>query len=89
MKIQATRTEMESQPTPEKAKIAKAAQEFEAMLLACLLNSFQKSMTSLPGGDNDAASDSYGEFGVESMAAGVSAAGGLGIARLLTSTLLK
>jgi len=83
------RTGATAQPTPERARILKAAQEFEAMLLATLLNSFQKSMVSLPGGDSDGASESYGQFGVESMAAGISAAGGLGIARLLTSKLLK
>ena len=74
---------------PERSKVVAAAREFEAMLLTTLLNSLQETIGSVPGKDTDPAAQSYGQFGIEAMASGISAAGGLGISRLLIAKLLK
>ena len=64
-------------------KVEKAAREFEAILLTTLLNSLQKTMVSLPGGSGDSAQESYSQFGMEALASGICAAGGMGISRML------
>ncbi len=64
-------------------KVEKAAREFEAILLTTLLNSLQKTMVSLPGGGGNPTENSYSQFGIEALASGICAAGGLGISRML------
>jgi len=87
MQLQGAHSSLPS--TPEKAKVVTAAREFEAMLLTTLLNSLQKDLGSVPGEEGDSAAQSYGQFGIEAIANGISAAGGLGISRLLVAKLLK
>ncbi|HZQ67131.1 MAG TPA: hypothetical protein VFA68_01325 [Terriglobales bacterium] len=87
MQIQAAHSGYRSDS--QRARIGKAAQEFEAMLLTSLLNSVQKTLVTLPGNEQDPVAQSYGQFAVETMAAAVSAAGGLGISRMLLAKLMK
>jgi Rod binding domain-containing protein len=72
-------------------KLAAAAQEFESVLLGQWLQSAESSFGSVPGGDDDA--DSCGEqmqgFATQRLATAFTASGGIGIARLVESALVK
>jgi Rod binding domain-containing protein len=67
-------------------KTRHAAQEFEAVLLSTLLDSFGKTFSSLPGGQSK--SPAYQSLGTQALATGLAEAGGLGIARFLLRQLL-
>ena len=63
----------------------KAAQEFEALLLANLLRGMQQAWSAVPGESSDAGSDNLRDLATQSLASALAASGGLGIARLITS----
>lgn len=65
-----------------KAKAEKAAQDFEAVLLASLLESLQKTFAGISE-DSPAGSSNYAQMGTQALAAAMSAHGGIGIARLI------
>jgi Rod binding domain-containing protein len=63
---------------------AKAAREFEASLIASLLESMEKTFASLPGESTLAGSDEYNYLGIQALAGGLAARGGFGIAAMIT-----
>jgi Rod binding domain-containing protein len=70
-------------------KIAKAAREFEAVLLNTLLGPLEKTFSSLPGKEADAVSDNYQSLGMQTLASALAAKGGLGIADMIVKSLSK
>ena len=62
---------------------AKAAREFEATLVASLLQSMEKSFSDLPGGEGQAGADDYSYLGTQALADGIANHGGFGIAALI------
>jgi Rod binding domain-containing protein len=89
MQVDAAQQHNISPGEPKSSKISKAAQDFEAILVATLLNSLQKAIGTLPGGTDDPVQKSYGEFATEALASNICAAGGFGISRLLIAALNK
>ncbi len=65
----------------EPARLAKAAQEFEAVLLGTLLSSLRQSLGSAPGDTGESGDDDYSFMGVQALATALAARGGLGIAK--------
>ncbi len=68
-------------------QIRKAAQEFEAQLLATLLAPLTQSLSNVPGEPASAGSEQYGFLGAQALASALSSAGGIGIADLLVRRL--
>jgi len=66
------------------SKGVKAAREFEATLIASLLESLEKTFASVPGEDQLAGADDYNYLSTHALANGIAAHGGFGIARMLT-----
>ena len=71
-----------AEPAPLR-KLVKAAQQFEGLLLNTLLTPMEKSFSSLPGQKDVAGADDYAAMSAQALAAAMSAAGGLGIARMI------
>ena len=69
------------------ARVYKAAQDFEALLLASLLSPLEKSFSSLSG--QDSSGDDYHYMGVQALAGALSKSGGIGVADLLARQLLR
>lgn len=69
------------------APAMKAAQDFEALLLANLLRGMQQAWSAVPGESSDAASDNLRDMATQSLASALAASGGMGIARLIASKL--
>jgi Rod binding domain-containing protein len=80
-----------AQGTNNDAKIAKGAQQFEAMLLSSWLQQAEKSFATIPGaedGDQDAAGgDQMMSLGVQSLAESMAASGGIGIAKMIAKAM--
>jgi Rod binding domain-containing protein len=70
-------------------KIAKAAHDFEAVLLNTLLGPLEKTFSSLPGKEVDAVSDNYHSLGMQALASSLAAKGGMGIAAMIIKSLTK
>jgi Rod binding domain-containing protein len=70
-------------------KIAKAAHDFEAVLLNTLLGPLEKTFSSLPGKETDAVSDNYHSLGMQALASSLAARGGVGIAAMIVKSLSK
>jgi Rod binding domain-containing protein len=88
--VSAIATARERQPalenSPASRKLRQAAVEFESQLLSSLWKSMKSSFD--PEDDSsDPASQSFQDFGVESMCAAVAKAGGLGISKLIVHSL--
>jgi len=71
----------------QSARACKAAQDFEALLLASLLSPLEKSFSSLSG--QDSSGDDYHYMGVQALAGALSKSGGIGVADLLARQLLR
>jgi len=72
----------------DKARIEKASQQFEAMLLGTWLKEAEKSFSSLPGSDSDdATKDQMMSFGVQSLAQSMAANGGIGIGKMIAQAM--
>lgn len=79
-----------SAPAAEHArKIAKAAHEFEAVLLNTLLGPLERTFASLPGKKTDAESDNYQSLGTQALSSSLTAKGGFGIAEMIIKSLSK
>lgn len=65
----------------------RAAREFEASLIASLLESMEKTFASLPGDSRLAGADDYNYLGTRALASGIAAGGGFGIAELIARSL--
>ncbi|HXJ85938.1 MAG TPA: rod-binding protein [Candidatus Binatia bacterium] len=64
-----------------------AARDFEASLIASLLESMEKTFASVPGDPTFAGADDYNYLGTQALASAIAARGGFGIAKLITRTL--
>ena len=71
--------------TEQHARVSKAAQEFEALLLSSLLSPLEQTVASLPG--QDSGSDDYRYMGIQALAGALSKSGGIGVAKLLARQL--
>lgn len=69
------------------SKGRKAAQEFEAQLIATLLGSVEKTFAAVPGQDPVAGADNYNYLGVQALASALAAKGGFGIAHMISAHL--
>jgi Rod binding domain-containing protein len=81
-------------PSPnENSKIEKSAKDFESILLGSWLQQAEQSFASLPGGDDDEDADPGKEqfqgLAMQSLGNSMTAAGGIGIARILAKQLHK
>lgn len=65
----------------------RAAREFEASLIASLLESLEKTFAALPGETSLAGADDYNYLGTAALASGIAAHGGFGIAALISAHL--
>jgi Rod binding domain-containing protein len=68
---------------------AKAAREFEAQLLQSLVESLEKTFSSLPGEDNTPGADDYNYLGTQALAGALAERGGFGIAAMITRYLAR
>jgi Rod binding domain-containing protein len=75
-----------SAPSPS-PRVIRAAHQFEALLLEILLGPMERSFSGLPGEANQAGSDTYNSMGVQALATGLAASGGLGIASMIIRNL--
>ena len=77
----------------ENTKIEKSAKDFESILLGSWLQQAEQSFGSLPGGDDDGDADSgkdqFQGMAMQSLGASMTAAGGIGIARIISQQLHK
>ena len=82
---------LQSPKNGDSAKIDKAAKDFESILIGEWLEKAEKSFGSVPGADPDQENDSgYGQFqsiGCQFLAEGLSKAGGIGIASMISKHL--
>ncbi len=69
-------------------RVTKAAQEFEAQLLSCLLGPMEKSFSGVPGQEPTAGSDNYAYLGIQALASALSGSGGIGIAQMVSRQLV-
>jgi len=65
----------------------RAAREFEASLIASLLESLEKTFAAVPGETNLPGADDYNYLGAQALASGIAAHGGFGIATLIAAHL--
>jgi Rod binding domain-containing protein len=77
----------------ENSKIEKSAKDFESILLGSWLQQAEQSFASLPGGDDDGDEDAGKEqfqgMAMQSLGTSMTAAGGIGIARMISKQLHK
>lgn len=73
--------------TPDLTKGRKAAREFEAQLIATVLESFEKTFATLPGQAAIAGEDNYNYMGTQAMASALAQGGGFGIAQMIAAHL--
>jgi len=78
-------------PAKDSAKIDKAARDFESILIGEWLEKAEKSFASVPGADadkdNDPGHDQFQSIGCQFLAEGLSKAGGIGIASMISKHL--
>jgi len=77
----------------EDSKIEKSAKDFESILLGSWLQQAEQSFASLPGadddGDADAGKEQFQGIAMQSLGEAMTAAGGIGIARMIAKQLHK
>lgn len=66
---------------------AKAAREFEAQLIASVLESMEKTFAALPGQNVVAGQDDYNYLGTQALASAIADGGGFGIAKMISEHL--
>ena len=75
----------------EDAKIAKAGKDFESILLGSWLQQAENSFGTVPGGggedDDDSGKDQFQGISMQALAGKLSASGGIGIAKMISSHL--
>lgn len=76
-----------SAPPPDLSQGRKAAREFEAQLIASVLESFEKTFATLPGQDAAPGEDNYNYMGTQALASAIAAGGGFGIAQMISAHL--
>jgi len=79
-------------PGQDSARIDKAAKDFESILIGEWLEKAEKSFASVPGADadkdNDPGHDQFQSIGCQFLAQGLSKAGGIGIASMISKHLI-
>lgn len=82
---------LQATKTGDSAKIDKAAKDFESILLDEWLEKAEKSFASVPGGaadeNSDPGHDQFQSIGCQFLAEGLSKAGGIGIAAIISKHL--
>jgi Rod binding domain-containing protein len=78
----------------EDAKIDKAGHDFESILLGSWLSQAEQSFAKVPGGDgqdedDDSGKDQFQGIAMQALAGSLTASGGIGIAKMITSNLHK
>jgi Rod binding domain-containing protein len=76
----------------ENNKIEKSAKDFESILLSNWLQQAEESFGSVPGGDDDDADpgkDQFQGIAMQSLGSSMTAAGGIGIAKMIAQALHK
>jgi Rod binding domain-containing protein len=78
----------------ENAKIDKAGKDFESILLGSWLTQAEQSFAKVPGGDgqdedDDSGKDQFQGIAMQALAGSLTASGGIGIAKMITSNLHK
>lgn len=75
----------------QNAKIDKSAKDFESILLSNWLQQAEQSFGSVPGGDDDEDSgkEQFQGMAMQSLGASLTAAGGIGIAKIISAQLHK
>jgi Rod binding domain-containing protein len=80
------------EPGADSAKIDKASRDFESILVGEWLNQAEKSFATVPGTDpdqqNDSGHDQFQSIACQSLAQGLSKAGGFGIAAMIRKQLM-
>ena len=71
-------------PSPGLGRGKNAAREFEAHLIGSLLESLEKTFSSVPGGNTSPGADDYNYIGTEALAGALAAKGGFGIADMIS-----
>jgi Rod binding domain-containing protein len=76
----------------DNAKIEKSAKDFESILLSNWLQQTEQSFGSLPGAEDDDADsgkDQYSGIAMQALGTSMTAAGGIGIAKMVSKSLHK
>lgn len=76
----------------DNSKIEKSAKDFESILLGSWLQQTEQSFGSLPGAEDDDADsgkDQYAGIAMQALGASMTAAGGIGIAKMVSKSLHK
>jgi len=79
-----------AQGSNDDAKIAKGAQQFEAMLLSTWLQQAEQSFATVPGAEDDedaAGREQMMSLGTQSLAESLAASGGIGIAKMIAKAM--
>jgi Rod binding domain-containing protein len=71
-----------AEPTPS-ARGAKAAREFEAQLIASVVESLEKTFAALPGDDSIPGADDYDYLGTQALSGALAEQGGFGIGKMI------
>jgi Rod binding domain-containing protein len=80
----------ETSAATENTKIEKSAKDFESILLGSWLQQAEQSFGSLPGEDDeDSGKDQYQAMAMQSLGTSLTAAGGIGIAKMISTQLHK
>jgi len=74
-------------PVPTAARGQKAAREFEAQLIASLLESLERTFSGLSNSERMAGSDDYDYLGTRALAEALASRGGFGIGALISAHL--
>jgi flagellar protein FlgJ len=77
-----------ARPTPN-SKILHAAREFEALLLANLLGPLERSFSAISGDAGVPGSEAYQSLGMQALAGALASRGGIGIADMVSRSLIK
>jgi Rod binding domain-containing protein len=83
-----------NQPGANDAKIDKAGKDFESILLGSWLQQAESSFAKVPGGDgqdedDDSGKDQFQGIAMQALAGKLTASGGIGIAKMITTNLHK
>jgi Rod binding domain-containing protein len=76
-----------SLPARPPGRGGQAARQFEAQLIASLLESLEKTFAQLPGPDVMAGTDDYNYLGTQAFSESIAARGGFGIAAMIVEHL--
>jgi Rod binding domain-containing protein len=72
----------------DRARVGKAARDFEAFLLSSLLRSLRQTVSGDSGENAGPGQDDYSYMGTQALASALAAAGGIGLARLIVQRLV-